>query len=319
MGDAFTAVCDDKDAYFYNPAGLNQMDKGYFDLIRLNVDTNESTADSANRFNKLGASRSASDMVQLVKDLIDTDISMGLSTGISFVRKNFGLGLLAEAQITGGLNLADPITSAMDAVGHLNGVIIHGLSKHLKGFKKDIVAGYTLKFVKKKTFTGQAGVANPSGTVAQDLDTEGVSLDLGMLYKLRGYGEPTLGVAVTDLLTAGFEDKLAKALEPDINLGIAVRPLPKLTSRMVGTTFSAEIRNLLLDDSFSRKLCLGGELTLGKAIKVRAGYYQGYPTYGVGLRLPLINMDVASYARHVPGRAIGDEDRHYILSMKLIF
>lgn len=320
MGDAFTAVCDDKDAFFYNPAGLSNMDKGYLDLLRLNVDTNESTADAIDRFSKLNASRSAGAMLELVREFIDTDVSMGLSTGISFVRKNFGLGILAEALLVGGLNTTDPLTAGLEAAGHLNSTVIQGYSHRINNvWGKDLVAGYTLKYLQKKTFTGKAGVADPAGTVAQDLDTDGFSTDLGMLIKLEGYGDPTLGVVMSDIISAGFDDKLSDAIEPDMNIGFAMKPLPQKTRRLAGATVSVEVREVFRSGSFSKKWCAGGELTVGKFIKLRTGLHQGSPTFGLGLRLPLINFDIASYSRFVPGKATGEDDRHYVLSAKVIF
>ncbi|MDR1696347.1 MAG: hypothetical protein LBR69_06965 [Endomicrobium sp.] len=50
MGGAFTAVADDENAFFYNPAGIAQRTGSLFQIFNLNASVNTNTVDLANDF-----------------------------------------------------------------------------------------------------------------------------------------------------------------------------------------------------------------------------------------------------------------------------
>ena len=52
-------------------------------------------------------------------------------------------------------------------------------------------------------------------------------------------------------------------------------------------------------------------------MKVRAGLYQGYPTFGVDLRLFIVTLNYTTYAEEVGAYAGQDDDRRHLIALNL--
>jgi hypothetical protein len=63
----------------------------------------------------------------------------------------------------------------------------------------------------------------------------------------------------------------------------------------------------------------GLEIDILKRFFIRAGALHGYATGGLGVDLPGIELDITTYSREVGEKALGAEDRLYMLQLKVGF
>jgi hypothetical protein len=69
--------------------------------------------------------------------------------------------------------------------------------------------------------------------------------------------------------------------------------------------------------SMWKKVHMGGETRILSILAVRAGLNQGYYTAGLGVDLPLIKLDVATYGEELGAVAGQLEDRRYVVRLCL--
>lgn len=177
-------------------------------------------------------------------------------------------------------------------------------------------------------------------------DGHGIGADLGFLY------QPTdrfnVGLMVQDFLGTkmsfdltpaekGYEAQPARdsVIRPRTNVGVAVTPQSLLWilpthDRWV---FAADIRDILNKDDhlffedglrkpFGENLYthvhLGAEFRYW-FMRFRGGAYQGYPSFGLGVDIPVLKIDYAFYSREL-GRIAGDRrEENHIVSLALRF
>jgi len=89
MGDAFLAVSNDESALFYNPAGLNRVETGQFEILGLQLGYNDATEFAANNSDKI-----ADNLDQFVGNQVYLDL--GLSY-FSYTTTNFSYQLFDSA------------------------------------------------------------------------------------------------------------------------------------------------------------------------------------------------------------------------------
>ena len=151
-------------------------------------------------------------------------------------------------------------------------------------------AGASVKYFNRwqtiRSFSLEDAVNTPGLGDVVDLKNRqtGIGVDLGALVPVTR--KVTLGVVAQDAVTMGD-------VNPDmsLNLGVHYRVLPRLN-------LVADYRDLLnaSDVSVPMHVHMGGELDL-TLLRLRGGFYQGYPTAGVGVNLWLIKLDAVYYGR----------------------
>jgi hypothetical protein len=159
----------------------------------------------------------------------------------------------------------------------------------------------------------------------------GVDGDIGALYKLPMdvpfFKKVSFGASISNIMQSTYRVIKNSSLtsiqssppnnDRVLNLGtkLDLPDLPLLTENIfalemqdIGTT-----RRLA---SFWKKLHMGAETKfLLSWLSVRAGINEGYFGGGVGLSLPLIKIDVATYGEELGGNAGVLEDRRYALRL----
>jgi len=121
----------------------------------------------------------------------------------------------------------------------------------------------------------------------------GIGIDAGVQVPLAKTF--VVGVAAQDLATFG-------QVRPEmcLNAGIYYRILPRIH-------LVADYHDLLDAEALPipMHVYFGGELDL-TLVRLRAGAYQGYPTFGMGINLWLMKIDFVYYSRE-RGRQLGDQ------------
>lgn len=148
------------------------------------------------------------------------------------------------------------------------------------------------------TLTALTG-ANGLQNLVSSIQNEGLGygLDMGVVTRLSNLPfNPTASLSWQDLGSTAF-NKTAGTTSPDrqhdnLVLGMTVDgSLP-----LLGLAAGIEYRHITEQGAqLGQKLHIGTELSLA-FLDVRAGFYQGYTTYGVGVDLWLLQVDAALYS-----------------------
>ncbi|NLB35584.1 MAG: hypothetical protein GX817_07255, partial [Elusimicrobia bacterium] len=137
--------------------------------------------------------------------------------------------------------------------------------------------------------------------------------DLGFIYDISE--ELAFSMVINDLFSThlAYSDLPSEVIKGSLTLGAGYKPSTSLK-------LAADIRGLefadLISATFFTKLHLGAEYSPHKAMALRAGLYQGYPTFGFGL---LKFLNYAYYTRelgHYPGQI---PETMHMLSLSLGF
>lgn len=290
MGGVRVANGEQASVILWNPAGL-AFNKGLrVDLFDFGGGTN-----SYQNFQTLQEMGTIQDLSDL-DPLYGKPIWAGLNGYAAVSLANFGFAVFNEG--FADIQVNNPIFPEMQ-VKYFNdyGYAIGGAFE--TGGLSFGIAG--------KRISRTGGYQTIGADLLDDLDTSqlistftdegvGYGLDLGLMYKAPTPLNPTLSLAwqnvgQTELQLSrgsvvpdGIRDNLTLGASVSTDLGLA------------GFAAGAEVRHLTNSkEQLGKKIHLGAELSLLN-VDVRAGLYQGYPSYGVGFDLFLFQVDAAMYS-----------------------
>lgn len=184
----------------------------------------------------------------------------------------------------------------------------------------------------------------------------GVGVDFGMMYTVADFWFPTVGVAVLNLPTGckkdylnpftekretvcgnvyrgsfANEDALSTVDPTDIRVGVSITPR---LSKSLSIRFALDAHQLPVGDASgsygllgieaSKLIHAGAELFYGNPLKLspfslRAGYSQGFATFGATVNLGFLELEFASFGRDVSSSEKPIEDRRYLGALSFDF
>ncbi|GIL18454.1 MAG: hypothetical protein BroJett040_22050 [Oligoflexia bacterium] len=209
----------------------------------------------------------------------------------------FGFGLYDNGY--GAFRLQDPAFPNMDITVLNDWGAIMGGAIPLGG------AGSLGLNVKRVTRYGGNTILGPSDlmtvtntTITNAITNEGIGygLDLGYMFAPPVMGNPAISLSWIDVGSTAFNKtkgtQAPSRIKDNLTLGITSHgSLPGL-----GYATGLEYRHITdQGEPLGKKIHLGLELSLA-FLDVRAGFYQGYITYGLGMDLWLMRLDLASYS-----------------------
>ncbi len=315
MGGAFTAIADDSNAIFYNPAGLNRLETWSFELP-LVIETSKSNIDIFDEAQDVDFDSTTETVAFIRKHLGETG-NARVSFVPSFIKKNFGLALLAHSKATYRFdNPAFPEMS-IDATGTGSAHLGMGHS-----FLADrLSVGATVKYIEAstltQTYTAQQ-IADPNfDTIIEDdmLDGSGFGFDLGAIYKLPFKIDSTVGLSIINFGGVDLGD--AGEIDQQVNIGAAVNHSFEQTSwlNLVGAFDIVDLfQEAGTDDDFYKRLRFGLEVQM-PVLTLRTGIYQGYGTFGASLDLKFAKLEYANYAEEVGAFAGDSADRRHVVQL----
>ncbi len=321
MGNAFTAVSDDENAVFYNPAGLSRMpDRVKIGLVNPRISL-------------------ASDSIDFINDAMDTDFDetaevADLLRQYTGKPQHFSLGFFPHL----GLNMFDA-SVLFGVLGHtrmdmeirnpvwpeshvnLNGDIgpVMGGGMNLPAVE-GLSIGMGLKYLYRNSLNeiytpAQIASENFEDTIDDDLNSgSGVSLDIGAIYELPDlipYVDKTsIGLAGLNLPDMSMGS--ATRIKHQFNTGIAVEKTLLPWCTVVGAFDIHDITYSAIDENqLSRRIHMGAELQI-PVISLRTGINDGYVSAGGTLDLKMFKFDVATYAIEQGAYAGQKDDRRYL-------
>jgi len=345
MGGAYIAIGGRTDTLFYNPAGLSAMPEKNWEvnLLGISADVGKNVIDFAKDMTDAfdtkdldGDGDEGDDQLRAVNEVLakyrGKNLHVGAANWSSLGRNQgswaFAVGgvgsLRIDAMTHQGFGSEGFLEVNADAIG--GGLL--GLSFRLVD---GLYGGVGIKALHRESlvhsFTARELVErqdNIDDYITKELRKSGnaVGFDAGFIYKFAqdSFLKPSVGLSVMDIGDLKFGD--AGKIPMTVNLGVAINPeIPLLGSFLVGLDYVDLFNNYKEDKDIGKRLRFGGELYLINrkllSLGIRAGLYQGYPTFGADLRFLLFTVSYVTYAEEVGAYAGQDEDRRHFLFINI--
>ncbi len=335
MGGANVAIGGGFDSVFYNPAGLTRMPEYNWEVnvLGLSGTVGEDTLDFVDDLNDAFDEEDDLTAVNdVLKDYRGKHIHFD-AANLSSVAKNaeklaFGLGGLASV-------VSDSIPHqgfGEDGLLEMHASMQYGgIGGVAYRVSDQLSVGASVKLINKEVvdhfFTATEIIEHEDDledyfTDELKEDGTGVGVDAGIIYEFMQDSKlkPAVGVSIQNIGDMDFGD--AGTIPMTVNVGAsATVNLPVLQEMVVGIDYVDAFNNYEQDDDIGKRVRLGGEIGIIDntviTAAVRAGLYQGYPTFGADLRLFMVALSYTTYAEEVGAYAGQDDDRRHMVSLNV--
>jgi hypothetical protein len=352
MGGAYTAVGGRVDTLFYNPAGLINIPKdkgwevnGMLPVPALNISA-EFNKNGENFFTDLTDALDTEDLnldgetdddqLKAVNDVLAKYRGENLhlliadfpSIGKNYDNWAFGFGLIGSLQ----MNAMTHQGFGSDGLLEMNADLYYGgLGGFSMGVADNVYAGLSLKVLHRDSlihnFTARELVDKSDGLedfIMDDLVQSGdaFGLDAGVIWKFAPDSalRPALGASLMNIGDLDFGD--AGTLPQTVNAGISINPeISWSRSLIVGVDYIDVFNGFKQDKDAAKRLRYGAELQLFDInpveMALRAGMYQGQPTFGFDFRLTIVSISYAMYTEELGAYAGQDKDKRQLLTLNI--
>lgn len=293
MGGACVSQVKGAQALFLNPAALAKVQGFDFIIAQVKAGISKDTLDFSSQFSG-GSTFQATDLNNLYGKTIMADID----ARSGFVMPNFGFGVYSNNYTK--MQFSDPTfpTFNMNLISDYGYVI--GGSMLLDNSSS---VGATFRHVKRWGGNQDINVASLTGASANDLANNnfqnygtGHAIDLAYMKVFNGSLKPALSIVWRDIGVTQFNKTSGVADPPrqtdNLILGLSLEQEISFMNLYHGIEYS-HITDYAEEPT--KKLHFGSELSIGP-LDLRAGFNQGYLTYGVGLDLWFFELEATSYA-----------------------
>jgi hypothetical protein len=338
MGNVGVAIRGTADSSpFYNPAGLNDVEKGRFQFLsftgEVSADALSLVQDVKDLLDDVDAQDNTADKIriydQFLKDNTPNFKHVRFTMDIfNYARKNFATGLLLDERFDAAFrDLSNPrmeVQNLGDVAAYVSGA--HDFWDKL--LQVGVTLRPTVRFSldeadEQISFADVVGT-DPDGDSPLENKLEnikrkrfGVGADLGMksnlgfpiIKSLPGYDflKPSIGFTWQDIGTPNFGG--APDNKQSMSVGIAVHP----DFGILKNTVALDIRDLNRDQDFLHHLHFGIESMIDWALSfgIRGGLNQGYLTGGLTIDLWAVKLDAAVYYEEVGVVTSKDSDMRW--------
>lgn len=323
MGGAFTAVADDENAVFYNPAGLDNIQSSSFKILNVSTDATypgmfSLYSDINNDSKQTGTAQDAA-FINTFNSVANQSFYARVGDYSNYTTHDFSIGLLSNNQIQGTPS-AVATTSNLASLAALSdtGIVISGA---MGFFNHHLQIGGTLMGLNQMFVDipqlSVAQASNLQSTINSNL-THGLGIlgNVGAIYHFDLPLNPTIGAAVENIGTASFGQ--AGTLPQLINAGVGLDPDIGFGRLLFDVDYD-DVTNYLYytGDSLWLHTHVGIQYQFPAILTLSAGLYEGYPTVGFGLDLWAFEIN-GSYYTEEAGVVPGQNPNH-ILSLQVAF
>lgn len=325
MGGAFTAVADDENAMFYNPAGLNSI-KGLGGVAVFNpyVEADKNVKPFFNDVKDV-ADASGNEQTRLASQLLEDWLGkhLHLRTGLfpNVTMHNFGVGFLGQASFDGEVHNPLGVNTLQLRGGYDLALLVSG-AYGINVLNNPLRIGVTGKVINRRmldqTYTTRELVQQDGIDLGRDLQSgRGVGVDLGAIYSLPVFLEPAVGVSLQNIGDVNFGD--AGKLEQQMNLGAALHPPVGFGKLLVAVDIIDLTNQLGEDHDLAKRINMGVEYKFPMLVSLRAGLHQGYPSYGFTVDLWVLKASYAYYIEEIGAYAGQRPDRRNMVQLSFGF
>ncbi|MCH8928077.1 MAG: hypothetical protein IIB39_05100 [Candidatus Marinimicrobia bacterium] len=315
MGNVGILSAKGATAFTNNPALLTRGKINFslptlqFFLNKNFVDLGNFISDNQEDFSNFD-SLSPSKIDSIYTDLNSIDnrwMKLGVPVSAGITIKNIGLAFYAtpnlEIKIDKGI-----YEPRVFGRGTFDKVVTFGFGKGLDFLLPGLKGGVGVKLITREEIPevkfGFSEITS-GGDAAEDLledslriSRTGVAFDIGGLYKMSDGLE--LGFVLADVFGNLDNDSLSvvdttSGSDFDTNLKIGARI--NLPFRIKAELMVVDLLNKQ-DTNFFNRVHIGAEMDL-VILKLRGGFNQGYPTFGAGINLAIIQLDVAVWTDEI--------------------
>lgn len=317
MGNAYTAVVNNSDAIFYNPAGLAKM--GGFNWTILDPALGLNNIDSYQDY--LDIAEDSSDVASIMNQLYGDEITIYAGGKSLMSIGGFAFGAYGVADSTFAVN--NPVFPNIDASYRLDYGFVASWGLELLPDMLNI--GIQTRRVTRQGGTVPIGVSTiatlDSAQIQNELNRSGIgyAFDLGATLSFPGALKPTIAFSWRDMGNTSFEPTNG-----------AVAPEPVAQEQIIGLGINYESLFMDIKPAIDFRFLNEGSTQLGKKINlgiefswplidVRGGFHQGYYTLGTSFDLWIFRIDAATYGVELgeyPGQL---EDRRYMVQLSFEF
>lgn len=322
MGDAFTAVVDDENALFYNPAGLSKVDTLTFGVVNPML---EASADSIDLFYDADDTDmdETDEVVELMRDYLGEHQHLrgGVFPHVGLNIAGYGVmvGVLAQATLDAEIRNPTWPQAEMDYVYDRG--LVAGVGGRIPFL--DLRLGATLKYISRSSLNETYTATDIADDDFEDefdddlKDGSSVALDLGLIYRLPWleWAETDVGFTIQHLPEMQFGDALDQ--ETQANIGIAAKKGFGGFDVIAALDYVDLTNTIGEDRDIPKRLHMGVEVELPMILAVRLGLNQGYLTYGLSADLWVVKLDFASYSEEAGAYAGQRDDRRYVGQLTL--
>lgn len=319
MGGAFTAVADDQNALYFNPAGLSQIPGFGLGILNPQIEASENSFDLYQDLEDIDMDDTEA-VAGVMRNYVgeNNHVKVAMDTYTGFRVGNAGVMVSAIGQATMNVRIRNPVNpeAQVDAIADYG--LIAGAGMDLP-FIKGLKAGVAIKAIIRnslyETYTAEEiSDANFDDQVDDDMvDGSGISADIGLLYTTEALKVTKLNLAVVAQNIPEMEFGDAVDAKTQYNAGVA------LSQKIMGLTVTEALDiydftdNAADDESYEKKLHMGVEVALPVLFSVRAGINQGYYTAGATLDFKVLKFDFATYGEEMGVVGGQKEDRRYVI------
>jgi len=316
MGNAFTAVADDENALFYNPAGLSKMSTVQLGLLNPLIEVSKKSIELWQDAQDIDMNDTGQ-VADLLKKYTGEHqhLRVSLFPHIGFKALGAGVMIGGLGQGTMDVEVRNPVWPEVDTdlvldVGALGGA---GFKLPLTGLR----AGIALKYLYRKSLSEVYTAADIAGDFEDILDRDlksgsGVSADIGLMYDLAFIKlfDTTVALVAQNVPKMDMGD--AKDIKTQFNAGISLKKSFAGFGALLALDYRDITSNIGDDDDIPKRIHMGAEVKLPKILALRGGINQGYLTAGATVDFWVLRFDVATYAEEAGAYAGQREDRRYV-------
>lgn len=323
MGNAFIAKVDDSSASFYNPAGLGTVRKWHFHLSNFQFDFNKGFANAGlggMATDVPGNVMSAFSADGLREILLDKKGKMTFNRFQlmpNFTMRFFSLGYMYSKKSKALVTTDETSPEFQYAYRRDHGPYA---SLNISFWGGILKLGMTGVMLNRKeinlTQAASAAVELEDGDYKKGATFYSISgAKLTLPFKLL----PTFSVTSHNTFEGDFSSRAAgkpDQIEKTLDVGFSVTPMLANTVRLHLEANFKDVEGNVKGVSEKRRMLLGMELDIYRALFFRLGYGDGFGSAGVGIRSKSFEFDLSSYAVDTSDKDFrGDEDRRFALSL----
>lgn len=330
MGGAFVAVSNDANALFYNPAGLSfvpEKSGGTALTVEIEAEDKEygafrdAVTDASRPFNDVLDIDSSDyhETVDFLRGSIGDYYHSSVAIFPHYVKPHLAFGVFATDKTNYYSSNYQFPSISIDRVRDIGAAA--GYAQFLDDGLLSI--GANAKLLTRTSLDGE--YALPEITTSDfddrlDDDTENgfdALIDVGIIRQFKDIkmGKRdvvvSLGLNAANIIKADTGD--AQDVEGHVDLGIAL----KSDSLTLAFDYIDLFNSFNEDDDKGKRMRAGVEYLFRDYLVLRAGLYQGYPTFGVSINGKRTRFDLLTYAEEVGTYSGEEDDRRYAIGFSL--